>query len=107
MPMAFAGLLGQPALPYPPLTDMLFVEDGSLENGPSHRFNRPRYSPSDAPLVVYYHGGGLLRRPLTRRTGGAQTLAAGAVVELDSVGYRLALELKAPTQVDDDPKGLG
>ncbi|KAL1896833.1 hypothetical protein Sste5346_004466 [Sporothrix stenoceras] len=106
MRVAFAGLLGMLATQYPPLTDDVTVENGSLDNGPSYRVYRPRSLPSGAPLAVYFHGGGLVLGDLDSEDRLCRTLSSGAGVVLVSIGYRLAPEHKAPTQVDDSLKGL-
>lgn len=91
---------------YPPLTDDMTVEDGALDNGPSYRVYRPKSLPSGAPLAVYYQGGGLALGDLDSEDRLCRTLASDAGIVLVSIGYRLAPEHKAPTQVDDSLKGL-
>lgn len=105
MRVAFAGLIGMLATQYPPLTGDVVVEDGSLD-GPTYRAYRPRNLPPNAAVAVYYHGGGLALGDLDSEDRLCRTLAAGAGIVLVSIGYRLAPEHKAPTQVDDALKGL-
>lgn len=106
MRVAFTGLLGLFATQYPPLTDDVAVENGYLESGATYRIYSPKTMPSCAALAVYYHGGGLVLGDLDSEDRLCRTLAAGADVVLVSIGYRLAPEHKAPTQVEDCLQGL-
>jgi acetyl esterase len=92
------------ALPHPPgLPDMAMTEDvlipGSHGDIPL-RVYRPSAVDS-APVLVYFHGGGMCMGSIHSFEPLARNLAAAADTTVVSVGYHLAPEAPPPAQFDD------
>jgi acetyl esterase len=85
------------------LPELASVEDCSAP-GPAGpiplRIYRPT-SHSDAPVLVYFHGGGMVMGSIHSFEPLARTLAALANATVVSVDYRLAPENPPPAQFDD------
>lgn len=65
------------------------------------RFYRPHTAAADAPLMVYFHGGGFTFCDVGTHDALCRRLAHGAGLRVLSVGYRLAPEHPYPTQAED------
>lgn len=78
--------------------DMVEIEDRSADGIPV-RIYRP--SADSAPVLVYFHGGGLVLGSNRSFEGLARTLAAVSGATVVSVEYRLAPEAPPPAQFDD------
>lgn len=65
------------------------------------RFYRPHTAAPDAPMMVYFHGGGFTFCDVGTHDALCRRLAHGAGIRVLSVGYRLAPEHPYPTQYDD------
>ncbi len=79
--------------------EMLEIEDASADGIPV-RIYRPTGDDS-APVLVYFHGGGLVLGSNRSFEGLARTLAAVSGATVVSVEYRLAPEAPPPAQFDD------
>lgn len=85
------------------MPSMANIEDCSVP-GPSGRIPVRIYrtsTASDAPVLVYFHGGGMVMGSNHSFEPLARTLAAQANATVVSVDYRLAPEFPAPAQFDD------
>ena len=71
--------------------------------GPAGPIPVRHYRPTadDAPLLVYYHGGGWVIGDLDSHDGVCRRICADVGVHVVSVDYRLAPEHPAPAAVDD------
>jgi acetyl esterase len=86
--------------PLPPDSpEMVEIEDTSADGVPV-RIYRPTDDDS-APVLVYFHGGGLVLGSNRSFEGLARTLAAVSGATVVSVDYRLAPEAPPPAQFDD------
>jgi acetyl esterase len=61
----------------------------------------PPGAAADAPLLVYYHGGGWVQGNVETHDSGCRTLSLASGVRVVSVDYRLAPEHPFPAAVDD------
>jgi acetyl esterase len=89
-----------PRLPGP---DMQSVSTRLLD-GPYGDLEVRLYTPSDAdvmPLLVYFHGGGMVMGSLDSYDPFARHLAAATEATVASVGYRLAPEHTYPTATEE------
>jgi acetyl esterase len=66
---------------------------------PARHYRPPGAGP--APMLVFYHGGGLVYGDLDLYDGIARQICRDGAVHVLSVDYRLAPEHKAPAAVDD------
>ena len=85
------------------MPSMANIEDCSIPGtvGPiGVRIYRPSTA-SDAPVLVYFHGGGMVMGSNHSFEPLARTLAAQSNATVASVDYRLAPEFPAPAQFDD------
>ncbi|OBG25169.1 alpha/beta hydrolase [Mycobacterium sp. 852002-51057_SCH5723018] len=92
-------------LPRRPLHPELRVEDRTIP-GPGGPIGVRIYWPSsqpggDAPVVLYFHGGGFVVGDLDTHDGTARQHAVGAGAIVVSVDYRLAPEHPYPAAVED------
>src|SRR5947209_12557079 len=92
-------------LPRRPLHPELRVEDRAIP-GPDGPINIRIYWPSadpnrDAPVVLFFHGGGFVVGDLDTHDGTARQHAVGAGAIVVSVDYRLAPEHPYPAAVED------
>lgn len=64
---------------------------------------RPRSERPDAklPVLVYYHGGGMMANSTDTYDSMLQTICSEAGIAIVSVDYRLAPEYRFPTPIDD------
>ncbi|WP_436493266.1 alpha/beta hydrolase [Actinokineospora sp. HUAS TT18] len=83
--------------PIEPVTVRPLMIEGSLPA----RFYTPDGLGDDAPLLVYYHGGGWVVGDLDSHDQVSRFLATRAGVKVLSVDYRLAPEHRFPAAVDD------
>ncbi|KUI38083.1 alpha/beta hydrolase [Mycobacterium sp. GA-2829] len=92
------------ATPHPPdMPAMVDVADASI-SAASHCIPVRIYRPTDcqrAPVLVYFHGGGMVMGSNHAFEPLARTLAAHSGATVVSVEYRLAPEAPAPAQFDD------
>ncbi|KUI23213.1 alpha/beta hydrolase [Mycobacterium sp. GA-1285] len=89
--------------PLPEMPAMADVEDRKIE-GPSGEIPLRIYRPSadsDAPAVVYFHGGGMVLGSNHSFEPLARNLAHHSHATVVSVDYHLAPEAPAPAQFDD------
>ncbi|MCK0175439.1 alpha/beta hydrolase [Mycolicibacterium sp. F2034L] len=85
------------------MPEMVGIED-VLAPGPAGPIPLRIYRPSDqdpAPVLVYFHGGGMVLGSNHSFEPLARTLAAAGGATVVSVDYRLAPESPAPAQFDD------
>ncbi|CRK61020.1 Esterase/lipase [Alloactinosynnema sp. L-07] len=73
----------------------------TIEDSVPARFYAPEGVGDDAPLLVYYHGGGWVVGDLDSHDNVSRFLAKRAGVKVLSVDYRLAPEHRFPAAVDD------
>lgn len=96
-----AGLESAPLPPHMPemasLTEMLVPSDG---NDVPVRIYCPT-TPSGGPVLVYFHGGGLVMGSNRSFEPLARALASAAAATVVAVDYRLAPESAPPAQFDD------
>ncbi len=85
--------------PLPPGRDVHEVRDLALANIPC-RLYKPSNAPAQ-PLLVWYHGGGMVLGNLDRADWVCRELTMQANSAVLSVDYRLAPEHKFPTAVED------
>ncbi len=87
-----------------PKAEMARVEDRSF-TGPAGdrrvRIYRPRAGMADAPLILFYHGGGWVIGSIETHDGVCRRLARAADAVVASVDYRLAPEHPFPAAVED------
>jgi len=79
------------------------VQDLALP-GPGGRLPARYYEPSgavDAPLMVYFHGGGFVCCDVETHDSICSWLAKSSGARVLSVGYRLAPEARFPAQIED------
>jgi acetyl esterase len=91
-----------PLLPEP--LPVASVEETAIpgRGGPiAVRIYRPLDQPPDAPLMVFFHGGGFMLASLRSYDTPCRRLAAKAGCVVVSVDYRLAPEHRFPAAVDD------
>ncbi len=97
---AAGALLGQLSVP----EEVASVEDGHLP-GPAGdvpiRIYRAERDRTDAPVLVWFHGGGFVIGDLDSTDGLCRALCRRAVVTVVSVDYRLAPEHPYPAAPDD------
>jgi acetyl esterase len=85
------------------LPRMASISDGTA-SGPAGPIPLRSYRPTDvtdAPAVVYFHGGGMVMGSSHSFEPLARTLAAASGATVISVDYRLAPEHRPPAQFDD------
>ncbi|MGH8918293.1 MAG: alpha/beta hydrolase [Actinomycetes bacterium] len=91
-------------LPRRPVHPQLRVEDRTVP-GPTGaipvRIYWPPDAGDDAPVVVFFHGGGFVVGDLDTHDGTCRQHAVGAGAVVVSVDYRLAPEYPYPAAVDD------
>jgi acetyl esterase len=93
----------------PPGPGVSLLEDVTVSAG-GHTISARRYEPAtaiaDAPLVVYFHGGGWVVGGLDESDTFCRVLANAAAAEVLSVDYRLAPEHPFPAAVHDADTAL-
>ncbi|WP_375404785.1 alpha/beta hydrolase [uncultured Sphingomonas sp.] len=91
---------GKPTTPPPGVTASDIQVRGAA--GQLHaKLYRPASVRPNAPMIVYYHGGGWVVASSEVYDGGARALARDTGAIVVSVDYRLAPEAKFPAQHDD------
>jgi acetyl esterase/lipase len=92
------------ATPHPDdMPEMADVEDRSI-SGPTQPIPVRIYRPTDErrpPVLVYFHGGGMVMGSIQSFEPLARALASQSGATVVSVEYRLAPEAPAPAQFDD------
>lgn len=89
--------------PRPPMAEMAAIDERTI-TGPSGDIPLRIYHPTTdaaAPVLVYYHGGGLVLGTNHSFEPLARALAAAAESTVVAVGYHLAPEFPPPAQFDD------
>jgi acetyl esterase len=72
--------------------------------GPAGPLRTRHYRPvstGEAPLLVFFHGGGFVVGDIESHDGLCRMICRGAAIQVLSVDYRLAPEHKAPAAVED------
>lgn len=72
-----------------------------IADGVPVRLYVPPGAAADAPLLVYYHGGGWVQGSVATHDAGCRTLSLASGVRVLSVDYRLAPEHVFPAAVED------
>lgn len=89
--------------PRPPMADMAGIEERTI-SGPVGDIPLRIYRPTmlnPAPVLVYYHGGGMVLGTNHSFEPLARALAAASEATVVAVGYHLAPEFPPPAQFDD------
>lgn len=88
------------AIPHPPGLPAKDIEDREIPVGIPVRIYRTGEG-EQAPVLVYFHGGGMCMGTIHSFEPLARNLAAASGATVVSVGYRLAPEHPPPAQFDD------
>lgn len=91
------------SVPRPPMADMAGIEERTI-TGPAGDIPLRIYRPTlevPAPVLVYYHGGGMVLGTNHSFEPLARALAAASGATVVAVGYHLAPEYPPPAQFDD------